>query len=53
MEALYVIMYVIVMALWLFGIREAYDRGFAYVVASVLLWPIGFALGVTRLFRSE
>lgn len=50
MEVFWLIMYVISLALWLYGMREAYDRGFGYVIASVLFWPVGFALGVTRLF---
>lgn len=50
MEVITIVVYSLVFVLWLYGLRESIDRGFGYVIASAIFWPVGFALGVTRLF---
>jgi hypothetical protein len=51
MDILIVFGYLVAVGLYFYGLREAYDRGFPYIIAAVLLWPVSLALGITRMVR--
>ncbi len=51
MELIYLGLYVLLIGLYFYGLKEAYERGFSYCLVAVVLWPVGVAFGLTRAFR--
>lgn len=53
MEIAMIVGYTCVIGLYIYGLVEAWERGVGYVIAGALLWPVGVALGLTRLFTRK